>query len=314
VSALRLTVPGNVLLLGEYAVLEEGGLGFAMAVEVRARLEAVPWGSLRVEGSWPGRSLTWTPDTRSESPLVTAVADTVSEYLGSPCTGTVHLDTTAFFSAGGRKAGLGSSAAVCVALACGLLHLAGRREAAAGPEAPMLALRAHRRVQRGRGSGYDILTSFHGGSGLVRGGASPSWQACGLPPQSRVALFPGPAPVSTADAVERYSRWKSRNPGAAADFLRESNAAILSFSRSRSLEEALPFFEACRKLGTRLGSEIGVSAELAAPPGLDARWCKALGAGNELGMCLLAPGAELPSDGGTWARVQGAQTGVTWEQ
>ena len=313
-TALRLTVPGNILLLGEYAVLEEGGLGLALAVEVRARLEAVPWGSLRVEGSWPGRSLTWTPETRNESSLVTAVADTVSEYLGSPCSGSVRLDSAAFFSTGGRKAGLGSSAAVCVALVCGLLHLAGRREAAEGPEAPMLALRAHRRVQHGRGSGYDLLTSFHGGSGLVRGGVSPSWQACGLPPESRVALFLGPAPVSTADAVERYSRWKSRNPGAASDFLRESNAAILSFSRSRSTEEALPFFDACRKLGTQLGSEIGVSAELAVPPGLDARWCKALGAGNELGLCLLAPGADLPADGGTCTRVERAETGVAWEQ
>ena len=31
--SFRFTVPGNLLLAGEYAVLEEGGLGLARAVE-----------------------------------------------------------------------------------------------------------------------------------------------------------------------------------------------------------------------------------------------------------------------------------------
>jgi phosphomevalonate kinase len=304
VTALRLTVPGNILLLGEYAVLEEGGLGLALAVEPRVRMEALPGPELRVEGRWPGGS--------GKSPLITSVVQTVSEYLGVPCSGSLRVDSTSFFSSEGRKTGLGSSAAVTVALVCGLLRLAGGVGAAG--EAASLAVRAHRRAQGGRGSGYDVLTSFHGGTGLVHGGASPSWEPCTPPLGSGVVLFPGPAPVSTADAVQRYSSWKVRNPGPARDFVRDSNDAILSFSRSRSLEEAFPSFSFCQRLGIELGKEIGVPAELAPPPGFDPRWCKALGAGSELGCCLLPPGGDLPPGSGIGTRVSRAETGVAWEE
>jgi len=303
VTALRLTVPGNILLLGEYAVLEEGGLGLALAVEPRVQMEALPGADLRVEGRWPGGS--------GKSPLITAAVQTVSEYLHAPCTGSLRVDSTSFFSREGRKSGLGSSAAVTVALVCGLLRLAGR--GSADPDAASLAVRAHRRAQGGRGSGYDVLTSFHGGTGLVRGGASPSWEPCTPPVGGGVVLFAGPAPVSTADAVQRYSSWKVRNPGPAGDFLRESNDAILSFARARSLEEALPSFGRSRRLGIELGKEIGVPADLAPPPGLDSRWCKALGAGSELGCCLLPPGGDRPS-AGQGVLVSRAETGAAWEQ
>ena len=303
-TALRLTVPGNILLLGEYAVLEEGGLGLALAVPPRVRMEALPGTDLRVQGRWPGAS-GW-------SPLIAAAVQTVSEYLHAPCTGSLRVDSTSFFSTEGRKTGLGSSAAVTVALVCGLLRLAGR--ASAGSEAASLAVRAHRRAQGGRGSGYDVLTSFHGGTGLVRGGASPTWEPCAPPAGGGIVLFPGQAPVSTADAVERYSSWKVSNPGRARDFLRESNDAILSVSRSRSLEEALPSFSRSRGLCIELGKEIGVPAELAPPPGLDPRWCKALGAGSELGCCLLPPDGDRSSVGQVGMLVNRAETGVAWEE
>jgi phosphomevalonate kinase len=78
----------------------------------------------------------------------------------------VSLDTRAFRtrSRDGRdsKLGLGSSAAVIVALAAALLAQAGRpamdREALAE-----LCMEAHRRFQEGRGSGLDVTTSVHGG-------------------------------------------------------------------------------------------------------------------------------------------------------
>ena len=76
-------------------------------------------------------------------------------------------------------------------------------------------------------------------------------------------LFRGPAPVSTADAVRRYFGWKERNPGAAQDFLRDSNRAIQSFLSSRSTEESLSWFERSRRLGVELGTAIGVPGEIA---------------------------------------------------
>ena len=312
-SAVRLTVPGNILVLGEYAVLEEGGLGFAVAVETRVRLEAEEAPTLSVEGTWPGSSVSWTPDSRGTSALVETAVDAVSRRLGRAITARVRVDSSAFFTSDGRKTGLGSSAAVSVALVCGLLRGAG------GAALPMadargLALQAHRLAQGGRGSGYDVFTSFHGGSGLFRGGPAPSWDPCPMPGEMDILLFAGPAPVSTAESVSRYSAWKERNPGAARDFLAESNNAILSFVRSGTIDGARKALGMCATLGIALGRSIGVSAELPIPAGLDPRWCKALGAGNELGLCLV-PRGDGPRAAVPGARpVLRAETGVTWEE
>ncbi|MGA2639784.1 MAG: hypothetical protein ABSG21_02635 [Spirochaetia bacterium] len=313
-SRVRLTVPGNILLLGEYAVLEEGGLGLAMAVDIRVRLEAFPAESLLIEAVWSGRSISWSSDRRGESRLVDAAVDSVTQWLGGACAARIRVDSTDFFFAHGRKAGLGSSAAVSVALVCGLLHSAGAHSAARGPEARLLALRAHRRAQGGRGSGYDVVASFQGGTGLFHGGAEPGWDPCKLSDNPRVLLFAGAAPVSTADAVSKYGSWKERNADAARDYLRESNNAVLSFVRAGSAAEALTWLGACRKLGIDLGRSIGVPADLPVPQGLDPQWCKALGAGNELGLCLLPPGARMPQARDGLRFVQRADMGVTWEE
>jgi len=298
VNPFRATVPGNILLLGEYAVLEEGGLGFALAVDPRVRLEAEPAPSLQVQARWPGGS---------GSPLVDASVACVSEYRGRACTGSLLVDSTDFFSANGRKSGLGSSAAVTVALVCGLLRLSGRDPAPR--DAAFLAVKAHRRAQGGRGSGYDVLASFHGGAGLFHGGAEPSWETAALPRGCELSLFPGPSPVSTAGAVGRYLEWKERSPAAARDFLEASNRAVRAFCAARSLEQARDSVDACRKIGIDLGREIGVPAEMAVPPGLDPAWCKAIGAGNELGVCL------APAEPGFASkRVHAAVRGMEWDR
>lgn len=311
-SAALLSVPGNILLLGEYAVLEEGGLGLAMAVETRVRLEAAPAPRLSIEGTWTGSPVEWTPDRRGTSALVEAAVDVATAWLGSPPCGKVRVDSSAFFTADGRKAGLGSSAAVSVALVCGLLRVAGA--APRVPDIPGLALKAHRLSQGGRGSGYDVFTSFHGGSGLFRGGEAPAWEPRALFDDLDVLLFAGPAPVSTAESVSRYSLWKERNPAAARDFLRESNEAILSFAASRTVPDARRWLGACRALGIELGRSIGVSADVPVPSGLDPLWCKSLGAGNELGACLAPRGEHLPAGLQDVRRVQRAETGATWEE
>ena len=105
-SRVRLTVPGNILLLGEYAVLEEGGLGLAMAVSERVRFDSMPAETLRIESRWPGASVSWTTEHREASPLISSVVDTIAEQLG-PCPGAaVTVDSTAFFSPDGRKSGV----------------------------------------------------------------------------------------------------------------------------------------------------------------------------------------------------------------
>jgi phosphomevalonate kinase len=324
---MKLSVPGNLLLLGEYAVLEEGGLGIAMAIERRATISVEPAPDLAIFGSWPGAHVSWTPDQASASPLISAVVEAVQAWLSAETPSgrlpgaSIRVDTSRFFRAGGRKSGLGSSAAVAVGLVCALLHAAGRRAALQGDLAALLAVRAHRKAQGGAGSGYDIMCSYNGGIGLFHGGATPSWEPRPLAWDPELALFAGPQPVGSPGAVGLYRAWKARDPGAAAAFLEESNVRVLEFIRAPSAAAAIPRLEACRLLGMRLGDAIGVPARIEAPVGLDPRSCKAVGAGCELGACLLAPGGpadpaarDSASDSAGFERVRISSEGVLWER
>jgi phosphomevalonate kinase len=315
---MDVTVPGSILLLGEYAILEEGGLGLAMAVERRVRVTTIGAEGLSVEGLWQGGALAWTPRDPSASPLVAAVVEVVEKWLQDagaetrPWSACVRLDSSALFSSEGRKSGLGSSAAVTVGLVCALLAAAGRPDRAAKTMIPLLATRAHRMAQGGRGSGYDISCSFHGGMGIFHGGALPSWEPCRLREDYEVFLYPGPSPVSSSEAIRRYALWKEKSPGAARAFLEESNRSVMDFIKARSTAEAEQRLRTCRKLGREVGEAIGVPADIEPPPGLDPSWCKALGAGNELGACLLPGGA--PDHGENIQRVRMSEEGVVWRE
>ena len=316
---MRLSVPGNILLLGEYAVLEEGGLGLAMAADRRVRIAIEPCDTLMIEGTWQRHALSWMRGDPG-TPLLSAAVDVVESWLSRGEIGTagircrIRIDSSAFFTAEGRKAGLGSSAAVTVGLVSALLRAAGvppdQRDAAV----PGLAVRAHRLAQGGRGSGYDVTCSFHGGAGIFQGGAEPSWKPCSIPGDPDVYLYSGPRAVATSEAVGRYEAWKKDNPAQAREFLDASNAALLAFTRAGSMGEAAHSFAACRKIGIELGEAIGVPAQLKIPAGLDPAWCKAVGAGNELGACLLPRGAAAPqAEANALQRVR-QDRGVAWEE
>ena len=316
---MRLSVPGNILLLGEYAVLEEGGLGFAMAVDRRVRITCRPSDGLAVTGSWPGSALAWTPREPDASPLVTAAVAAAEQWLRKVGAGTprwrmrLEVDSSAFFLSDGRKSGLGSSAAVTVGLVCALLDMAGRGDAARDATAALLAVQAHRSAQGGAGSGYDVTCSFHGGLGLFRGGALPSWEPRTLSWLPTVHLFTGQSPVSSPQAVRRYAEWKKGSPASAREFLEESNRNVLAFIKASTVEEGLQRLGDCRSLGISLGEAIGVSARVSLPPELDGRWCKAVGAGNELGACLQAPEAS-PAGSPALLKAPLSETGVLWEE
>jgi hypothetical protein len=210
----------------------------------------------------------------------------------------VEVDSSDFFF-GGRKGGLGSSAAAAVGLCWALLALAGGvpPQPAAVLEA---ALAAHHRAQGGRGSGYDVFTSFHGGVGLFTGGARPSWQALDLPWLEPLYLFHGERSLSTPGAIGKYRQWRLGRPAEAKRFLRESNRLVRAFSRAASRGEALRSLRRCRELGLRWGEAIGAPAAMQLPPdwgGIRPEDCKALGAGNELGLAFPELPPELPSEG-----------------
>jgi phosphomevalonate kinase len=317
---MHVSVPGSILLLGEYAVLEEGGLGLAMAVERRVQISSAPAESLSIHGAWPGGSSVWTPRDASASPLITAVVGAVEKWLREPDDRKISwgvritVDSSALFSVDGRKSGLGSSAAVTAGLVFALLRAAGRRSTSTDDAVLPLAIRAHRAAQGGVGSGYDVSTSFHGGMGIFHGGALPLWEPCRLREDPVVFLFPGPSPVSTSESIRRYALWKKTNPDDARAFLEESNRNVGEFVRARSAAEAALWLRACRDLGITLGRSIGVPAEIRTPSGLEASSCKALGAGNELGACIMPRGSAAPLEDELIRRVTAGAEGMAWEE
>jgi phosphomevalonate kinase len=309
---VRVSVPGNLLLLGEYAVLEEGGLGVALAVERRLTALAEPAEALTLTGEWGGgQGLRWSEQEPGSSALVTAVVASCRnrlETLGRALPrARIHLDSTPFYMRE-RKGGLGSSAAAAVALTWVLLGLAaGRPEAKAAAE---VALEAHRRAQGGRGSGYDVLASSFGGAGLFTGGQQPSWEPLRLGWLEPLFLSFGPRSVSTPQAIERYRRWRESSPEEAAGFLRDSNRFVLGFARSGSRTEAASWLARARELGLRLGERVGVDAFLAWPGPPGAGPLKALGAGNELGLYFPDPAPESAPPG--LSLLEPAPEGARW--
>ncbi len=323
---MRLSVPGNLLLFGEYAVTEPGGLGLALAVERRVILDSEPAQGLSIEGSWGGDTVLWREEDGGRSPLISAVVESCRRYLAGACrsktprkhtplSGCLRIDSSAFFREGVRKAGLGSSAAVAVALTWALLCQSGVEAGELRRCTARVALQAHRQAQGGRGSGYDVFASLYGGMGCLAGGPDPAWEAVSLPWLPELYLFEGHSSVSTLSALRLYERWKSSHPGQARSFLERSNTGLRGFISAASLEAGLSRFQDLKELGIWLGDRIGMSAAVVPPPPLEAERCKALGAGNELGVYLAGPaskGVPAAVGAGTLEPAVMAARGIEW--
>jgi phosphomevalonate kinase len=311
----QITLPGNLLLLGEYAVLEEGGLGIAVAIEHRISISVRAAESLAMTGTTGKERFRWTDG--SEHTLLGCLVEACRREIGrddwSPGALPLRLDidSSPFYDRDRGKSGFGSSAAVAVGVAYALLRASGVGGRQLLPAVYRVALGAHREFQGGRGSGYDIAASLYGGISLFSGGRVPSASPVELSWLPSLALFAGAAPVRTADSVGKYARWKRQHKESAAHFLSESNRCVSGFAASKSWEEASTWFTACRDLSVWLGVQIGVPAEIAPPGMIDSSATKAVGAGNELGVALLARSGN-PLASGAVRYVEVAATGLNW--
>jgi phosphomevalonate kinase len=186
------TAPGKLVLLGEYVVLE-GAPALVMAVDRRAEvrctkrtggvsrisapslgIEQVPWQiSSHGDIHWPEGM----PESldRAANVIESAHREVSRLQLAlPPCE--LDLNTDAFFK-GPDKLGLGSSAAISVALYGALLAASDctRAQARSGAgipgvwdasqrlEAIATVQDAHQKAQGGRGSGVDVAASLAGG-------------------------------------------------------------------------------------------------------------------------------------------------------
>lgn len=170
-NALGMSAPGKAVVCGEYAVLA-GAPAIAMAVNRRARASLCRTDNdcHRVElRGYQDAPVQFRFDDsagivivgRARPPIDLDLIRCIWSAVSPPITGSIdfRLDTGSFFDRERHmKLGLGSSAALAVALTAALLRSCGDRQDP-GP----VALAAHREFQGGNGSGVDIAVAVHGG-------------------------------------------------------------------------------------------------------------------------------------------------------
>ncbi len=276
---LRASAPGKVVLLGEYAVLY-GAPALVMAANRRAVVDIESVSERGVELHAPDvcpdpvhftladdGSPCWSNGAESAKALelVTGLLRglvSIGAVRPEALACRLRLDTSSFFWRSGaatEKLGLGSSAALTVALASAMVRHAGREDLLADRAAWLRQLLwLHRQFQQGRGSGLDVAASLYGGviRYELRGNDEPcaeplSWPA-GLAP---IMVWSGQS-ASTSRFLADLEGWRAREPRAAADLFTElttlskaAAAAVQAADSLQVLELAEKYADLLQKLG-----------------------------------------------------------------
>jgi len=212
------SAPGKVILAGEYAVLD-GAPAICMAVDRRARVVLSNSVADHHKVTAPGFSndcgrfidrdgkLEWL----AASEDFTLLDDVWRAANARSDTGlSLQLDSSEFLdAASGRKLGIGSSAALAVALAAALCELLDTDF-----DATSVAFAAHRQFQDGFGSGVDVACSCTGGLIEYRMGAT-SAKKIAWPDGLAHALLWSGAPVSTGRKLRRFEEHAAKPSRAA---------------------------------------------------------------------------------------------------
>ena len=226
--------PGKLILLGEYAVLE-GAPALVGAVARRARVTIDPAVdrsvlhssmlsaevSFRVVKGSMVLDETVSEADRNRLGVFKACFDRTLQSLpdGLPGPLRIGLDTSAFFLPdGSRKLGVGSSAALTVALTASLYAWAGVMDARVPDRKRLMneAMGAHRMAQSNTGSGVDIAASVYGGVFRYELPASDPLSDIRMMPThlpsdlTTVAIWTGRS-ASTPEMVANVNRFKQRN-------------------------------------------------------------------------------------------------------
>lgn len=259
------SAPGKLILFGEYAVLE-GAPAMVAAVDRRARVTIGPAPSGEIHVAAPNigvsakgryrrgdRRVLWSgsQSVRRRLRLVTDIMVAFGIDDGSALT----LDTSDFFAGQHAKFGIGSSAALTVALA-------GAIRASQGGAPPELAelVDAHRAVQGGRGSGVDIGAALAGAVSIYRTGQpGPSVQPAQLPDDLHwCCVFTGRS-ASTSAALRSLAGWRARHPGDYRRHIAALTATAEDGIRATERSDAAALLESIADYGARL-DELGTAA------------------------------------------------------
>lgn len=285
------SAPGKVVLSGEYAVLD-GAPAVSMAIDRRAIAElATAAGavcSVTAPGyaPEPGRFVVDAGRFRwLEGGDRFAVIENVCKAGAFTVSGAIDivLDTRAFADAAtGAKIGVGSSAAVTVALAAALTTLAGDSR-----DITAIAIEAHRELQGG-GSGIDVATSVAGGLIEYRM-AGTRRRALDWPQGLHFALYWSGVAASTAERLERLGLAAPKPSRGALGDTAVAAAAAWRSGASRAILEAvgnfataLARFDADHDIGIFDAGHAALAA--AAPDGVVYKPCGA--GGGDIGLAL----------------------------
>ncbi len=275
------SAPGKVFLIGEYGVLD----GHAAVVAAVDR---------RVTGRFVAGA---SPST----PLIKEVIESVRAHLDEAGAalpdGAPQIDSAALSSAAG-KLGLGSSAAVAAAGVGAMLTAARCDIEYARGLSFLLAERAHRAAQGGRGSGADVAAAVHGGIVYyARRGSQVDAEPLELPAGVELIVFSTGTPSSTVDHVRALESYAQKEPAHYKARLIEIGALARDFTAACVDDVAPLVVEAVARAHTELealGREIGlpvVTPALAAAANLAAELggaAKPSGAGGgDVGVAFL---------------------------
>jgi phosphomevalonate kinase len=240
-NSLGMSAPGKAVVCGEYAVLA-GAPAIAMAVNRRAgaslqrtdndchRVELRGHQDAPVEFRFDdsaGIAIVGRARPLIDLDLIRCIWSAVSPATTESID--FRLDTSSFFDRERQiKLGLGSSAALAVALTAALLRLCDDRQDP-GP----VALAAHRQFQGGNGSGVDIAVAVHGGVLAYRSASGLAIERLHWPAGLRfLVLWSGQA-ASTASRLRRLAAYADTGSGRdSAAGLQQASADVLDAWRT----------------------------------------------------------------------------------
>ena len=230
------SAPGKIVLSGEYAVLS-GAPAICMAIQRRAIVTIA-------DSPGAGGAITTPGYVGADA---AAIVEAVSKQRRQARN--FELDTRAF-SEQGNKIGLGSSAALVVALVAALEN---------STDVFPAALEAHRRFQGGAGSGVDVAAAVYGGlieyemqSGNVQSLAWPEglamrvlWTGVSASTSAKLdklaATREQPSRAALGESAEHMAKaWRSGDAGAILD----GYASYVNVLRQFSLDHDLGIFDA----------------------------------------------------------------------
>lgn len=281
------SAPGKLVLLGDYAVLE-GAPALVMAVNRHARVRIAARAGGIAQVSAPDMNVSEVPlkigndgkpewlGTEDQAAKLRLVDQTLLGLLHeglAPPPGrgfTLHLDTSAFFdqgSEGRAKLGLGSSAALTVALASAMAVFVGRGAATANRRVWLEnLLQLHREFQGGHGSGVDVAASLIGGVisyRLTEGGTQPRFEPVSWPDTVHTLFVWSGRSASTSDFLGRLAQWRKTHGAEYAsqmqglgDIAQAASDAVKEGRAASFVDAAGAYATALQAFGTACGLEI----------------------------------------------------------